>query len=215
MKKIILLFLSLALVALGGCKFDKVAGSGTTKTEKRNVPVFTAVDVSGAYEVQIVAQKEQSVEIEGDDNLLPLIKTEVKDGVLEVSNEKSLSTRNKLRLRISVQQLNGIETSGLSDIAATNIKSDEFKIETSGASELKISGEAKAVSIHSSGAGKIDAKELHAEKANVSTSGAAEVEVYATEELAADVSGAGNVDYYGNPKTVKEDKSGAGTVTKK
>ena len=185
------------------------------KLDKRSVPAFTAVDISGAYEVEIVAQKEQSVEIEGDDNLLPLIKTEVRNGVLKISNEKSLSTRNKIRLRISVQQLDGIETSGLSNIVATNVKSDEFKIDTSGASELKVSGEAKSVSIDSSGAGNIDTKDLRAEKVNVSSSGAATAEVYATEELTASVSGGGNVDYYGNPKTVKEDKSGAGTITKR
>ena len=210
-----ILFLSLALVGLGGCKFDRVSGSGAAKVDKRSMPAFTAVHISGAYEVEIVAQKEQSLVIEGDDNLLPLIKTEVKNGVLEISNEKSFSTKNKLRVRISVQKLDGIETSGASDIIATNVKSDEFKIDTSGASELKVSGEAKTLSVDSSGAGTIDTKDLHAEKADVHTSGAANVEVYATEELSAKVSGAGTVDYYGNPKTVKEDKSGAGVITKK
>jgi hypothetical protein len=209
------LFLSLMLLMLSGCKFNKVSGSGAMKLDKRSVPAFKSVDISGAYEVEIVAQKEQSVEIEGDDNLLPLIKTEVRNGVLAISNEKSLSTRNKIRVRISVQQLDGIETSGASDVVATNVKSDQFKIGSSGASDLKVSGEAKSVSIDSSGAGDIDTKDLRAEKVNVSSSGAATAEVYATEELTASVSGGGNVSYYGDPKTVKEDKSGAGTITKK
>src|SRR3954463_10867895 len=107
MKKAIL-FLSFALLMLNGCKFDRVAGSGTMKLDKRSVPAFTSVDISGAYEVEIVVQKEQSIEIEGDDNLLALIKTEVKNGVLEINNEKSVSTKNKLRVRISVQKLDGI-----------------------------------------------------------------------------------------------------------
>ncbi|HEX8888162.1 MAG TPA: head GIN domain-containing protein [Pyrinomonadaceae bacterium] len=214
MKKATLL-LSLALFMLSGCKWDRVSGSGATKIDKRSVPAFTSVDISGAYEVEIVAQKGQSVEIEGDDNLLPLIKTEVRDSVLEISNEKSISTKNKLRVRISVQQLDGIETSGASNIVVSNVKSDDFKIHSSGASELKVSGEAKSLSIDSSGAGAIDTKDLHAEKANVHSSGAATAEVYATEELAATVSGGGIVGYYGNPKNVKEDKSGAGTIIKR
>jgi len=214
MKKAIL-FLSIALLMLSGCKWDRVAGSGTSKIDKRSVPAFTSVDISGAYEVEIVAQKGQSVEIEGDDNLLALIKTEVQNGVLEIRNEKSISTKNKLRVRISVQQLDGIETSGASNIVATNIKSDDFKIHSSGASELKVSGEAKSVSIDSSGAGTIDTKDLHAEKVDVHSSGAATAEVYATEELTARVSGGSNVGYYGNPKNVKEEKSGAGTIVKR
>src|SRR4051812_23280755 len=209
------LVLALALLMLSGCKFDRVSGSGATKLEKRSVPAFTTVDISGAYEVEIVAQKEQSVEIEGDDNLLPLIKTEVKNGVLEISNEKSISTKQKLRVRISVQQLGGIETSGASNIVATNVKTDEFKIDSSGASELKVSGEAGTLSIDSSGAGAIDTKDLHAEKVNVHASGAVTAEVYATEALNASVSGGSDVTYYGNPKTVTEDKSGAGTITKR
>ncbi|HYJ45509.1 MAG TPA: DUF2807 domain-containing protein, partial [Pyrinomonadaceae bacterium] len=107
------------------------------------------------------------------------------------------------------------ETSGASNIVATQIKSDDFKIGSSGASELKLSGDAKTLSIDSSGAGDIDAKDLHAEKVTVTSSGAARSDVYASEELNANVSGAGNVNYYGNPKTVKEDKSGAGSITKK
>jgi Putative auto-transporter adhesin, head GIN domain len=214
MKKAIL-FLSLALLMLSGCKWDRVSGSGTSKIDKRSVPAFTSVDISGAYEVEIVAQKGQSVEIEGDDNLLALIKTEVQNGVLEIRNEKSISTKNKLRVRISVQQLDGIETSGASNIVATNVKSDNFKIDSSGASELKVSGEAKALSIESSGAGTINTKDLHAEKVQVSSSGAATAEVYATEELTAHASGGAIIDYYGDPKNVKEDKSGAGTVNKK
>src|SRR5205085_9782709 len=114
------LFLSLTLLMLSCCKFNKVSGSGAMKLDKRSVPAFTAVDISGAYEVEIVAQKEQSFEIEGDDNLLPLIKTEVRDGVLVVKNDKSISSKSKLRLRIAVQKLDGIETSGASDIVATN-----------------------------------------------------------------------------------------------
>jgi hypothetical protein len=33
--------------------------------------------------------------------------------------------------------------------------------------------------------------------------------------LQANVSGAGNVNYYGNPKSVSEDTNGAGTISKK
>src|SRR6058998_1729791 len=102
MKKATLLLSFALLVLSSGCKFDHVSGSGAKKVEKRSVPAFTTVNISGAYEVEITAQNEQSVEIEGDDNLLPLIKTEVKDGVLEISNEKGFSTRNKLHVRISV-----------------------------------------------------------------------------------------------------------------
>src|SRR5215210_2361654 len=135
MKRIALFLSLLALLALGGCHFDsfhRTTGSGTMKLEKRNVPAFTAVDISGAYDVEIVVQKEQSLEIEGDDNLLPLITTEVKGGLLDISNSKSFSTKNKLRLRISVPSLDAISSSGASDIVISGVKSDDFGIDSSG-----------------------------------------------------------------------------------
>lgn len=215
MKKAILL-LSLMLFAMSGCgHFGHETGSGTMRLEKRTVPSFTGVNISGAYDVEIVVQKEQSLEIEGDDNLLSLIETDVRDGVLEVSNKKSFSTKNKLHLRISVPTLDSISTSGASDVVASGIKSDEFHIDTSGAGSVQVSGETKTLEMEMSGAGDVDAKELHAEKVTVSSSGAANAEVYASQELHADVSGAGNVTYYGDPKTVKGDTSGAGSVTKR
>jgi hypothetical protein len=204
--------------ALSGCKlsgFNSTTGSGTMKLEKRNVPAFTAVDISGAYEVEIVVQPEQSLEVEGDDNLLPLIKTEVRNGVLSINNEKSFSTGHKLRVRISVPSLDGISTSGASDIVASNVKSGDFKIEASGAGNLEISGETRTLEVGMSGAGKLNAKDFRAEKVTINSSGAAEADVYASQELNADVSGAGNINYYGNPKTINEDRSGAGSISKK
>ncbi|MDQ3817114.1 MAG: DUF2807 domain-containing protein, partial [Acidobacteriota bacterium] len=185
------LFLTLAL-ALAGCKFGSFStktGSGNMKVEKRTVPAFTSVNVSGAFDVEIVVRDEQSLEIEGDDNLLPLIKTEVKNGVLEIGNTQSINTKRNLRVRVSVQKLDGVSTSGASDIVVTGVKSDQFDIESSGASHLKVTGEAKAVTVDTSGAGEIDAKDLHAEKVNITSTGAAHADVYASEELRASVSG--------------------------
>ena len=221
MKKAVFV-LTLAL-ALGACQHlrkmtgsdDQVVGSGVSKVEKRNVQAFTSVDLSGALEVEITAQKDLSVEIEGDDNILPLITTEVKGGVLTVGNSQSISTKSKLRLKISVPSLNGISSSGASEIVASGIRSDDFKIDTSGASNLRISGEAKTLDVEMSGAGDVDAKDLRAQKVTVNSSGAASADVYASEELSVNVSGAGNVNYYGNPKVINEDKSGAGTITKR
>ena len=215
MKKAIVL---LALVAaLGGCQwFHKgPGGSGKIKLEKRSVSGFKAVNISGAYEVEIVAQKEPGLEIEGDDNLLPRVRTEVKDGVLDIYNAESYSTTTAIRLRISVPQLDGVSTSGASDIVVTGVKSDDFNISTSGAGSLKISGEARALDLEMSGAGEVDAKDLRAEKVSVNSSGAAEATVYASEDLHVSASGAGSVDYYGDPKNVSENVSGGASISKK
>lgn len=217
MKRAIIL---LALVAaLGGCHWggfrEGTSGSGKEKVEKRSVSGFKTVNVSGAFEVEIVAQKEPGVEVEGDDNLLALVRTEVKDGVLDIYNEKPYETRSAIRVRISVPQLDGVSSSGASDMVVTGVKSDGFNISTSGAGSLKISGEAKAFDLEMSGAGEVDAKDLRAEKVSVHSSGAAEATVYASEDLRVSASGAGSVNYYGDPKNVSENVSGGASISKK
>ncbi|HYG81922.1 MAG TPA: head GIN domain-containing protein [Pyrinomonadaceae bacterium] len=205
------------VVLLGGCHWygKGTSGSGKTKAEKRNLSGFKAVKVSGAYEVEIVAQKDAGVELEGDDNLLPLVRTEVNNGVLNIFNNESFSTSDAIRVRISVPQLDAISTSGASDIVVTNVKSDDFSVSTSGAGSLKISGQARTLDLEISGAGSVDTKDLRAERVTVDSSGAAEADVYASEDLRVSASGAGSVNYYGDPKNVSENVSGGASVSKR
>src|SRR5688500_11474559 len=71
-------------------------GSGSVRTERREVSGFKAVDVSGALEVEITTQKDFGVEVEADDNLLSLIRTEVDGETLVIKTEKSFKTGNPL-----------------------------------------------------------------------------------------------------------------------
>ena len=207
-------------VMLTGCSFvknfgDKVAGSGVIKNEKRNVTPFTSIDASGAFDVEVVCQKDLSLELEGDDNLLPLVKTEVRGGTLYLNPEKDFSVRKPLRVKISVPNLESISSSGASNFRVTNMKNDKFKIGTSGASSLHLAGETKSLDMEMSGASKVESEDLRAERVTISLSGAGEADVYASEELNAEVSGAGSVSYSGDPKTVNKHVSGVGSVSKK
>ena len=85
--------------------FSKIKGSGNIKTEKRDVPDFSNVKAGGAINVEVSAQKEFSVEVEADDNLLEYIKTEVKGETLKIYTEDRISTRNPIRMRISMPNI--------------------------------------------------------------------------------------------------------------
>ncbi|MEK7855263.1 MAG: DUF2807 domain-containing protein, partial [Acidobacteriota bacterium] len=58
----------------------KTKGSGKVATDVRDLRDFKGIDVSGVFQVEITSQKDFGVEVEADDNLLPLIKTEVRGG---------------------------------------------------------------------------------------------------------------------------------------
>jgi hypothetical protein len=201
------------LVTLTAC-FHGVHGSGVRKTEKRELPAFTSIETSGAFEVTVDCQKPASFEIETDDNLLPLVQTEVSDGVLRVSTTKSYRSNGGIMLRITVPDLVRVKSTGAGKFDISNLKNDQFEIQSTGAAVVVASGQSKSLTIGSTGAGKIDAHDLRASTATVKVTGAAGVDVYATDELNVTVSGAGRVAYSGNPMVTKK-VTGAGQVQKK
>ena len=203
-----------ALFILSACKFGSVRGNGLRKTEKRDVASFTSIETSGAFEVEVKCQKPARLEIEADENLLPIVQTEVRSGVLHISTTKGYKSSGGIVLRITVPDLESVKSTGAGKVHVFDVKNDNFEIQSTGATQMVASGQSKSVKIGSTGAGKIDAHNLRAETADVSVTGAASVDVYATDQLDVTVSGAGRVTYSGNPKISKH-ILGAGEVTKR
>jgi len=190
-----------------------VKGSGNVKAETRDLPKFTNIDLGNAVEMEITAQKSQNVEIETDDNILPLIATEVKGDTLYISNQQRISWCSPVSVKISMDQLDGLNVSGAAKVNAANIRSDNFKLDISGASKVKLNGEAGNLNAEASGASRIDAENLRSAKVRAEASGASKVIVSASESIDAKASGASNVTYSGNPANVNKKSSGASSVT--
>lgn len=188
------------------------AGSGNLATETRDVSGFTGVDAGGVFQVEIAAQEEFGIEIEADDNLLPLIKTEVRSGVLHIESEEKISPKNTIRVRISAPDIQSIEASGASKVSLNSLKNSVLKIDTSGASKVLINGETASLTINVSGASKVDAENLKAENATIDASGASHASVFVSGRLNADASGASRIIYSGNPKNIEKKSSGASSV---
>lgn len=192
-----------------------VVGSGQVQSEKRDFPKFTAVNASGAMTLEIIAQKEQSIEIETDDNILPFIRTEVRGNTLHIEREGRFAGRSKVIVRISVNEINGLDLSGASQATVNNVKTNKFDLQTSGASKINISGEVQDLELDASGASKINAENLKTVKVRADVSGASKAEVFVTDTLNADASGASKIIFSGEPKTVNKSASGASSISAK
>lgn len=210
--------LSIGLFFATGCNvgnLGSVQGSGNAKSEKRNVSGFKQIEAGGAVTLEIDAQKDFSVELEADDNLLPLIKTEVSGDTLKISTEDRISSKTKIIVKISMPELTSLDISGASGAVVSNVKTDSLKLEASGASKIKISGEANNLESGANGASGIDAEGLTVNDADVVASGASNITVSAANNLKADASGASTILYTGEPKNVEPTSSGASSVKKK
>ncbi|MCC6328917.1 MAG: DUF2807 domain-containing protein, partial [Acidobacteria bacterium] len=152
---------------------------------------------------------------EADDNLLPLIQTEVRDGVLHIESEGRISTDNGLKVRISAPDITSIDASGVSKVTVADIDNDYLRVCTSGATKATVAGSTAKLSVEVSGASAVDAENLRAQNAEVEASGASSVSVFATGELRTDGSGASKIVYGGTPTNVEKSSSGASTIREK
>jgi hypothetical protein len=213
-KKILLLIVLVSFA--GGCHkiHHELLGSGKILKETRTIGNFTSISTEGAFEIEVVCQKPPSLEIEGDDNILPLISTEVSHNVLHIKNDREDSVHRPIVIRISVPDLASLNASGAGTIAVSGLKNEKFEIDVSGATTIKASGETKALTIDARGASKIDTHRLRATQVAVDSKGVSTVEVYASEQLDATVSGPSHVIYRGNA-VVNRTIHGPGSVEKK
>jgi hypothetical protein len=195
--------------------FVRTRGNGNVQTETRDLSGFKAVDVSGVFQVEIVAQKNFGVQVEADENLLQYIETEVRDGVLEISTSKRIKSSNGLKVRISAPDIEDLQVSGVAKISVVNLKNSLFRLETSGASKVNLSGETDKLVIDVSGASNIDAENLRSRAANVDASGASKVSVFATDSLRSEASGASRVTYTGGATDVVKNANGASSVSER
>ena len=213
MKKLLLIMLLSSLAA--GCHFagnsGGIAGSGVRKTEKRDLKPFTSISTDGAFDIEVVCQQPQSLEIQGDDNLLPMVSTEVSNGVLRINNVGSYSTREPMKIKIAVANIDGLTANGAGTIEVSRIKNGKFEIDSNGAPTITVSGETKELTIDANGAGKVDAHKLRASRAEVESKGVAKVEVFASDVLNVTVSGPSQVIYDGDPE-VNQTVNGPGSV---
>lgn len=216
MRKVALLLLITLL--LSGCHHELrsggVQGSGKRELQSRQIPSFTSISTEGAFTIEVTCQKEPRLEIEADDNILSLVRAEVSNNVLRLSNSGSYSTKEPVTIRISVPNLEALSIKGAGTIDIKGMKNEKFEIDSEGAPTVYVSGTTNLVDIHSDGAGKIDTNSLRAARAVVNSNGATHVELDVKEQLNVTVNGPSTVFYKGDP-IVSKSVNGPGRVQRR
>jgi hypothetical protein len=211
-------------------------GSGHIVTESREVHDFSTIDVS--YPVQITIQQGEleSLKIEAEDNVLPGLKTQVVQGVLEIfyksEDSKHVNPTHPVKVTIVVKDLSEVNFSSAGELTIIGLKTQDLELSMSGAGNLKLdnvvvqnlvvglsgagsltaSGTADNLKLSISGVGSFHGADLNSKTARVNISGMGSATVWVDDELAASISGAGSVNYYGSPQ-VSKNVSGLGSVT--
>jgi len=208
MKKVALLLLLLPLLVAGchGRLGSQIRGSGKRELQKRDVAPFTSISTEGAFTVEVTCQKDLSLEVEGDDNVLELVTSEVRNNVLRLKNTKNYSTNEPVKFKISVPNLEGFSLNGAGHIDIKGMNNEKFEIDSNGAPTITVSGTTKLIDIGVNGAGTINTTKLRASRGVVEANGAARIDLDVADQLDATVSGPSTITYKGDPvvnKTVR------------
>jgi len=101
--------------------------------------------------------------------------------------------------------------SGAAKGFAEGLRTDKLKIELSGASDCRITGQSDYLKVEASGASHLKALEFLSRNVDVEASGASSAQVHVQKSLQVDASGASHVKYKGSPNITK-DLTGAASL---
>lgn len=223
----IILFAGL-LLSLTAC----IRSAGPLMTEDRDVAPFTGLALTSSADVEVVQNEPYEVRVEAPDNLMPFIETEVDNGVLEIRERRNnIWHGDRVRIFVNMDELTQASISGSGDLLGRGFTAQNVILDISGSGDMDVRLDANNISASISGSGDMElegtatnlqftisgsgdfrGRYFTAENvdANMSSSGDAFVTV--TDELTANLSGSGDLEYWGNPPVVNSIVTGSGDL---
>jgi hypothetical protein len=230
-----LIFPVLFIFLLLSCEGNTERGNGEIVTINNGVEEFNEIKVRGNFDILLVKADTPGISITTDENLHKFINIDQSRNSLKIKSEKNLISDHGLKITVAYQDLSKIELGGASilrnkgvftgkelslDMAGAGavkmqVEVKQVKMNISGAGSVEISGKAQQQAVNLNGAGGLDAKNLATEYTKISISGVGGAHVNVSNKLDASVSGVGGITYSGNPKEIKRDISGLGSIKEK
>jgi hypothetical protein len=189
-----------------------VTGSGSSVTEYRTLPGFTAVEVLGTNAVVIHVGRPQIVAVSADDNLVSLVSTAVHAGRLVIDEPANFTTQTPMNVEITVPSLTAVVAAGDGQVVIDGVRSKTLTVDLSGTGNVSGSGSVKRLTTTLSGTGNIDLSRLSSWDVFATLGGTGRIAVNAVHALHARVPGTGAIHYVGNPAVVDEHVTGTGVV---
>ena len=232
------LFLLLALLIVGTAvaQVKRIKGTGYLLVQARDASKpFTKISVQQGITLYLKQGKEFGITIEADDNIISHVKTEIKNGQLNVFLDPNVIIRSFTAMNVSVAtpEITGLDVSSAARlIGSSPLRVDKLELSASGTAVVKLEVEGKELDVEASNAAKLEgavdrlelemsssatlkAWDLRAADCEAEISNAAKAEVYVSGTLGVQLSSAGLLVYDGNPRITKQDVSGRGALAKK
>ncbi|QOD61768.1 DUF2807 domain-containing protein [Polaribacter haliotis] len=212
----------------------KIKGNGKVVTVNRTTTDFDGVSAGGSFDVQLIKGKEGNIKIEGEENIIPYIETEVKGNTLKVSYKNNTNIRTTKRLTVTIFY-NDIESVGLGGsgnisckekIEAKNfnvslggsgkidlhINAREIRASIGGSGDIDLKGNTTEFTCSIAGSGSIRAFELKTDEVKATVAGSGSIKTTVKSKINAKIVGSGSLYYKGNPSHIDTKSVGSGSV---
>lgn len=238
--KLLLVFLLSFTTTLSAQNWWKKSIKGNGKVTKitRSTGDYDAVVCAGFMDFELVSGREGNISIEGEENLLDYIITEVKNDELVVKVEKGVNLKTSwkkgIKITIPVEDIDEVSLSGSGDVwNSDKLNTDELKVELSGSGDInlnvktnalsstltgsgdiKIVGDTDVLETKITGSGDFHGFELNADNTEAYVTGSGDIKVVSNKMLKARVTGSGDITYKGNPDKEDTKVTGSGSISK-
>jgi hypothetical protein len=231
---VLIALISISIASAQNWKNEKIKESGIKTTITRTTTTYDAISAIGSFKVALVSGKEGNITIDGDENIISHIVTEVENNTLIVrfDKNKNYTYKSSITITIPFEEISSVSFAGSGEIetkntiTATNfniaftgsgegnfdINATRLKTTLSGSGEIEIKGEVKELEEILSGSGEIDSSKLIATNANVIVTGSGEINVNCTTFLEAIVAGSGTIKYKSKPESLDKVIAGSGEI---
>ena len=203
---------------LSGCSVSinpqGVRGTGEIESRDFEVENYTAINISGVYEVIWQESETASVTIEMYENLFEFLEISTNGDTLHIDSSRAINVRsNDVTPRIYLYSPSLEAVSFYGALTAENwdtVYGQNFSLNVSGAASAELNLNVEVLDVDLSGAGDLDLTG-NINTANLVVSGAGSIDIDVIHYLNVNLSGVGRVRYGGNP-TITRNISGVGTL---
>jgi hypothetical protein len=235
-KKTVLVTCLLA-VALGtGCNVRTIDGSGNVRSENRAIGDVHTVSLGWSGQMVIRQGENESLTITADENILPLITSDVRHGELVITIDRPYRSdmvrpSQPARYELTVRDLAAVNVTGSAAVVAGALQVEELVLSLSGSGQIAIerleaaalqtrltgsgdvavAGQVNDQQVSVSGSGSFLGGELSSRQATVAVTGSGTATVWVEDTLNVTVSGSGSVAYHGRP-ALRQTVAGSGSV---
>ncbi len=163
-------------------------------SERRHVGEFDGVILHSGAKATITVGDTPSVKLTAPPEILATVRTTVVDGKLTVIGNPDV------RVAITVPHIKVFTIDGAGQVDLRGLR-EPIAITVNGSAGLTASGSVASLDLTMNGPGKLSLSKLEAKNVRIKLNGAGGADIFATDNLVADIRGNGNIRYLGAPHT--------------